>query len=227
MAHEGHDHDWELFYHKGVGRGEFVRILFAEAGVHFKECNEMRGDDAKHFVAFGGKPSELPFPVFAPPLVRHKKAYIGQTNTVVRYVASKLHLMPSDELDQYYTDMLMANVQDISSELWNKSSAKTEEKEEWLKTRGDKWLKTISQPLLREKNQEYYFGNKISAADLIVTVFLESLEHMLGKKYEEVVDKEFPVLHALRHRVEKREKVQKLLEERKKSGRAFYGTPWF
>jgi len=219
--------EWELFYHKGTGRGEFVRILFADAGVPFKEYNDMRGSDSKYFVAFGGKPSDMAFPAFAPPMVRHNKAYIGQTNTVVRYVSTKLNLLPSNELDQFYADMLMANIQDIFSEMSTKGSGKVEEKEEWLKTRGVKWFALLNEPLTREKKQEYYFGNKCSCADLIMTVFLETMNHMFGKKYEEIIIKSYPALHALRERVEKRPGVQSLLEDRKKAGRIFYQTPWF
>jgi len=219
--------EWELYYHKGVGRGEFVRILFAEAGVPFIEKNDMKGTDSKYFVAFGGKPSDLTFPAFAPPMVRHNKAYIAQTNTCVRYVATKLKLLPENELDQFYTDVLMANMQDIASEMSNKGNAKAEEKEEWLKTRGAKWFSLLSEPLTREKSQQYYFGNKCSCADLILTVFLEGMEHSFGKKYEEIIIKSYPALHALRERVEKRPGVQNLLADRKKTGRVFYQTPWF
>ncbi|ETO26072.1 hypothetical protein RFI_11066 [Reticulomyxa filosa] len=220
--------EWELFYYGITGRGEFVRILFAEAGVTFKESNDVRGTESKNFVAFGGKPSELNFPAFAPPLVRHNKVYVSQTNTVVRYVATKLHLLPADELDQFYADVIMANIQDINSEFSNKSSAKPEEKEEWLKTRAANWLKLLSEPLVHGgKEKEYYFGNKISYADLVVTIFLETLEHVLGKKYEEFVSKPFHALHHLRERVEKRPNIHKFLEDRKKNKRAIYGTPWF
>jgi len=218
--------EWELYYHGVVGRGEFVRILFGEAGVAFKESNEVRKSDSKYFMAFGGKANELNFPAFAPPLVRHNKVWVSQTNTVVRYVSGKLNLLPANEIDQFYCDAIMANIQDIFSEMRNSAIVKDEDKENWLKTRGNTWMQLFTEPLTREKKQEYYFGNKCSTADLIVTVLLQSLEFLLGKKYEEFL-KPFPALHELRVRVEKRPNIAKFLEERKKKNRGFYGSSWY
>ncbi|ETO24832.1 glutathione S-transferase protein [Reticulomyxa filosa] len=222
-----HEDEWEVFYYHETGRAEYARILFGEAGVSYKESTDVRGKEANHFVAFGGKPSELNFPAFAPPTIRHNKIYIAQTNTIVRYVATKLHLLPSNEIDQFYCDVLMANIQDVNAEMYGKSKATDEERAEWLKTRGANWLKLFNEPLTREKNQEYYFGNKCSCADLIVTVFLQRLDFILGKKYGEFVAKPFPALHQLRERVEKRPNIQKFLEERHKAKRNFVTTQWF
>lgn len=60
--------NWELLYWPAVGRGEFVRTIFAEAGVEFKDT-----DDFKE-VAERVKMGKLGgFPVMFPPVLVNGK----------------------------------------------------------------------------------------------------------------------------------------------------------
>ena len=55
---------WELYYHPLAGRGEFIRIIFEDAGVPFKEINERD-------VLMGIRAGRDDFyPGFAPPYIK-------------------------------------------------------------------------------------------------------------------------------------------------------------
>lgn len=67
--------EWILYYHpKLAGRAEFVRMIFEECGVAFKEIN----DNMAEFI-MGGKHGG--YPAFAPPMI--KKGMAG----IDRYIA--------------------------------------------------------------------------------------------------------------------------------------------
>ena len=58
--------EWVLYYWPLAGRGEFVRLVFEEAGVKYKEVN----DDIRNLINNGGLGG---FPVFAPPVIKKGK----------------------------------------------------------------------------------------------------------------------------------------------------------
>lgn len=57
---------WELYYHPLAGRGEFVRLLFVEAGEDFKDIDD--ADTMKANIHEGGLGG---FPVQFPPVLRN------------------------------------------------------------------------------------------------------------------------------------------------------------
>ena len=58
--------DWILYYWPGfVGRGEFVRLVFEEAGVKYRE--EEDGNKIKNEIILGQGEG---YPMFAPPMIK-------------------------------------------------------------------------------------------------------------------------------------------------------------
>ena len=56
---------WELYYWPLAGRGEFIRLIFEEAGVPYKDITDV---NIIKDVVFHGK---LPgYPLFAPPVIK-------------------------------------------------------------------------------------------------------------------------------------------------------------
>ena len=58
--------EWELYYWPLAGRGEFVRIIFEEAGVKFKDISDV--PTLKDGIT-GGERTDI-YPTFAPPMIK-------------------------------------------------------------------------------------------------------------------------------------------------------------
>ena len=63
------DGEWELYYHPLAGRGEFVRIVFEEAGVSYKDISDKQ---TLWEGIIGGSRDDF-YPTFAPPMIKQGK----------------------------------------------------------------------------------------------------------------------------------------------------------
>ena len=92
---------WKLYYWYtpdspgGVfpGRGEYVRLMFEEAGVAYEDVCRKNNSNAD-VLAFmkGEKPG---FPVRAPPIVQHGDFVMNQTPAIMVYLGGKFGLAPT------------------------------------------------------------------------------------------------------------------------------------
>ena len=91
------DVPYELIYWPSLpGRGEFVRVLFEEAGVPYADIAK----DAKMVMPLisgytSGKRDDGVVPAFAVPILRHGDLVINQTPNILLYLAPRLGLAPS------------------------------------------------------------------------------------------------------------------------------------
>jgi len=198
---------WELYYWDGRGRGQYVRILFADADVKFKEINNPQAIGA----SFGGG-KDLSFPPFAVPAVKKGDVVLGQTDVIVRYLSRELGLCPKDPLDEAHGAQILANIQDIGAEVRQHKDDKKEDLVKFLEGRFDTWLSVLERPLKIKKGQEFYFGDKCSFADLSVFCFMYSVNVMYGKYYEDYVTKKHPALNDHFKRIGQRKGVKNLYD---------------
>jgi glutathione S-transferase len=106
---------YELFYWPGIqGRGEFVRLVFEEAGLPYVDVVRQPQNLG------GGVPAlvklladDTTMPPFAPPVLRVGTLRIAQTALICRYVAARGGLLPSGEEDRWRADQLMLTVMDF------------------------------------------------------------------------------------------------------------------
>ena len=106
---------YELFYWPGIqGRGEFVRLVFEEAGLPYVDVVRQPQNMG------GGVPALLKLladdkttPPFAPPVLRVGSLRIAQTALICRYVAARGGLLPAGEEDRLRADQLMLTVMDF------------------------------------------------------------------------------------------------------------------
>lgn len=107
----GTDAEWELWYWPLAGRGEFVRLLFEEAGVPYKQVNDpqLLADKFKGQTKQG-------WPVFAVPMIKKGDFELGQTGTICRYLGKQLGLLPATEADQFRADQLCTTIMDYIAE---------------------------------------------------------------------------------------------------------------
>jgi len=107
--------EWRLYYWpKMLGRGEFMRLLFAETSTSYEDVYKLRSwqEVAQENYASGKV-------FFAVPAIQHGSFFLSQTPAVVRYIAKKCdggRLYPQTEEDDFYAQSLMAGVVDVVAE---------------------------------------------------------------------------------------------------------------
>ncbi len=107
---------FELFYWPTIqGRGEFVRLVFEEAGLPYVDVGRRPESEG------GGRAAILRLledsaggmPPFAPPILRVGDLRIAQTAVICRYVAERGGLLPAAEPDRWRADTLMMTIMDM------------------------------------------------------------------------------------------------------------------
>ena len=87
--------EWKLIYWyftPGVGRGEFVRLMFEEAGVAYDDICRKAKDSAAAMKYLRGE--ETGFPVQFPPIIRRGDFVLSQTPAIMEYLGKKFGLFP-------------------------------------------------------------------------------------------------------------------------------------
>mmetsp|Transcript_33517 Transcript_33517/g.41116 ORF Transcript_33517/g.41116 Transcript_33517/m.41116 type:complete len:187 (-) Transcript_33517:449-1009(-) len=96
----------------GAGRGEYLRVLFEEAGVPYEEVNAHLSD------YFWTKLELQPehFPVLAPPAIRKDNFALSQTPVCAKYLATQFGLYPEDPLDAAKAEQTVYTVHEYIAE---------------------------------------------------------------------------------------------------------------
>ena len=87
--------EWKLLYWyftPGVGRGEFVRLMFEEAGVPYDDVCRKAKDSAAVMKFYNGE--ELGYPVQFPPIIKKGDFVLSQTPAILEYLGKKFGLYP-------------------------------------------------------------------------------------------------------------------------------------
>lgn len=87
--------EWKLIYWyfaPGVGRGEFVRLMFEEAGVPYEDICRDTKDNAVAMKYLKGE--ESGHPVQFPPIIRNGDFVLSQTPAIMAYLGKKFGLFP-------------------------------------------------------------------------------------------------------------------------------------
>ncbi|ATY60447.1 glutathione S-transferase family [Cordyceps militaris] len=98
--------EYELIYWPGLpGRGEFVRLLFEEAGVPYTDHAQVPDQAVAQVLALTdakntGDASNPP--IFAVPALRHGAVLLNQTPNILLYLAPKLGLSPPPTETAFY-----------------------------------------------------------------------------------------------------------------------------
>ncbi|KJZ73419.1 hypothetical protein HIM_07213 [Hirsutella minnesotensis 3608] len=94
------DAPYELIYWPGLpGRGEFIRLLFEEAGVSYtdtaKNGDEQAVATVVDYMGPDNKGDANNPPIFASPVLKHGSLVLNQTPNILLYLAPKLGLAPA------------------------------------------------------------------------------------------------------------------------------------
>jgi glutathione S-transferase len=104
--------DWKEGVNHMIGRGEFVRLIFEEAGVPYIERGKEEGFVAK-FVFQGGNTD---FPAFAPPIIKKGDFVLSQTSSILRYLGGEFGLVPENKIDAAHADVVCQTAMDFIAE---------------------------------------------------------------------------------------------------------------
>jgi len=132
---------WCLLYHAGPfkGRAEFMRLLFEDAGVTYKEsadklygpegfCDAFRGIGSSEKGLGAGAQEHVakdtaPFPVMFPPILRYTscasreaEVFVNQVPAIMRFCAAKLGYLPQSPAATAQADEIMLNANDFVAE---------------------------------------------------------------------------------------------------------------
>lgn len=180
--------DYELIYWPGLpGRGEYIRLVFEEAGVPYTDKAVTSPDAAVKDVLnrIGDNlGSEINPPFFAPPILRHGDFYISQTPNILQYIAPRHGLGPADGPGFYHVNGLALTILDgLSNEAHDthhpisvmlyyedqKEESKRRAKE-YTKDRLPKFLGHLEKVLEGKKSGAgpWLYGGELTYADLVL-----------------------------------------------------------
>lgn len=116
----GHSHPsvegFELYYWKLKNRGNYVRMLLAEAGVKYQEVTDPAVWETKCRCRNKMEENGLCNEPFAPPFIYHNGRVISQTPAVILYTGEITGLTPKSRLDVAAGIMIVGNISDAMNE---------------------------------------------------------------------------------------------------------------
>jgi len=220
----------ELYYWPGIqGRGEFVRLLLAEAGAAYVDVARERknGLAAMMRCLEGEAPGALPF---APPFVKVGAIIVSQTANILAFLAPRLGLVPDDvalcaEASQIqltladFVDEIHDTHHPIAGSLYyedQKAAAKRRARH-FVTERMPKYLGWLEKVLARNRKSEgqWLVGSDCTYVDLSVFQVVEGLRYAFPNAMRRIEPK-IPRVVALRDRVAKRPRIARYLKSKRR-----------
>ena len=221
---ESADARYELYYWPGLqGRGEFVRLLFEEAGVPYVDvarlpASEGGGVQAIQRILRGEGTGLRPF---APPVLKVGDRLIAQVANILQFLAPRLGLVPDDPRRQLEAHQIQLTIADLVAEAHNThhpispglyyEDQKTEARRyaaAFTSQRLPKFLGYFEEILGRQaaSGGEWLLGDGFSYVDLSMFQVMSGLKYAFPNAFARVAP-DVPRLLALRGRVAARPRV--------------------
>jgi glutathione S-transferase len=161
-----------LHYFNVRGRGESIRFLLAHLGIEYED----------HRIEFPDWPAlKNSFEFKYLPCLQIEGKQLQVAHSILRYLAQKNELYPSDRFDIYLSESLADLVTDCFA-AFNKimfTDKNPQGWEDWLNEEGTKRLKIMQNRLIKNQGgRSYFIGNAISYLDFIVFQYLHSTYYL-------------------------------------------------
>ncbi|KAK3275209.1 hypothetical protein CYMTET_16648 [Cymbomonas tetramitiformis] len=195
-----------MYYWPARGRGQQVRLVFAEAGIDFTDETFVMGDEESKLSFFEkckGLGGNLTTNI---PMVYIDGKYITQSSAVIRYLGRKYGLYPSDGDSAYQVDMLLAAAEDLRSANYKPLpmfGGGEKEKEIHITEVLPKHLANFVRLL---EDRAYFLGPTLCLADLSIYDTLSTVDCMVPGYL-----KKYPTLEEFCTRVAQRPNIAKWL----------------
>lgn len=210
---------YELFYWPGLpGRGEFIRLLFEDAGVPYVDVARLPEEEGGGVAAItrllrGEHEGLLPF---APPILRVGATTIAQVANICQFLAPRVGLAPADEDGRLAANQLQLTIADLVAEVHDthhpiavgryyeeQKEAARERAQQFREQRLPRFLGYFER-VLQRNGGEQLVGAAISYVDLSLFQALEGLTYAFPRA---MAEQEIPGLVALRERVRERPRL--------------------
>eukprot|EP00484_Ammonia_sp_Unknown_P021001 CAMPEP_0197033872 /NCGR_PEP_ID=MMETSP1384-20130603/12158_1 /TAXON_ID=29189 /ORGANISM="Ammonia sp." /LENGTH=555 /DNA_ID=CAMNT_0042463735 /DNA_START=8 /DNA_END=1672 /DNA_ORIENTATION=+ len=231
---------YELVYYELKNRGNFARLLFAEAGIAYNEITN-RNQVLTHFKCANTQSAEnqnrLWCDLFAPPAVlRHPLdpndkdiVAVSQTEAIVGFLATEFNLRPSTLENHYTAQMLVANSNDILADIFNHRQDSYEDLNAFYTNRIQRWMDILQKPLTIKPGQKFYFDDRCLAVDLAVFNICDGLLEIMDDRKKELFIDTHPILYEHYTRIASRKAIKAMLDSQHKKKwtwwPAFYDFP--
>jgi glutathione S-transferase len=222
---------FKLYYWPTIqGRGEFVRLALEDAGAAYVDVARLSTKEGGGTAALIAMLAKHPSPVrpFAPPLLEMGRLVIAQTANILHVIAPRLGLVPADEASRIGAHELQLTITDLVSEVHDthhpvatnlyyedqKPEARARS-EHFRAARIPKYLGYFESVLAANKKSKgrHTVGRASSYVDLSLFQVMVGLAYAFPKAMRRV-EKDYPLLLALRDRVAARPRIA-----------AYLGTP--
>lgn len=185
---------YELHYWPTIqGRGEFVRLALEAAGAPYVDVARGTEDTGQGVPAMLGQLErrDLAQPPFAPPFLIDGELVVGQTATILQYLAPTLKLVGRSEQARVWTQQIQLTIGDISTEAHDthhplgaglyyedQKPEALRRATEFCRSRIPKFLRWFESIVVRNPaGSRYLIGGKLSYADLSLFQLIEGLRY--------------------------------------------------
>ena len=220
---------YKLYYWPSIqGRGELVRLAFEEAGARYVDVARLpasEGGGVPALLALLGQAKSSPVRPFAPPIVVAGRLVLSQTANILQVLAPRLGLVPADEASRIAANQLQLTVADFFGEVHDThhpvgSGLYYEDQRAEAKRRAASFLagrlpkflgyfESVLAANARSKGR-YAVGRSLTYVDLSLFQIMVGLAYAFPKGLR-AVEKELPLLAALRERVAARPRIKAYL----------------
>jgi glutathione S-transferase len=224
---------YELHYWPTIqGRGEFVRLALAEAGVDYADVARRKNGVAKMRKLLESR--RIATPPFAPPILKAGDLIVSHTANILLYLGDRHGLAPKTQAARLWLHGLQLTIADFVSEAHDthhplgptlyyeqqRPAAKRRTDEFW-RLRVPKYLGYFER-LLKRSGGPFVLGRKLSYVDLSLFQLIEGLRYAFPKRMKRF-EKNVPLLLALRDRVASRPRIKVYLASDKRIAFNEYG----
>ncbi len=215
---------YKLYYWPTLqGRGEFVRLALEDAGASYVDVarlSKKEGGGVEKLIALLAK---HPSPVrpFAPPILQVGRLFVAQTANILHVIAPRLGLVPADEASRIAALELQLTITDFVAEVHDthhpigtsmyyedqKAEARARSKH-FRAERIPKFFAYFESVLAANKKSKgrHALGRSSSYVDLSLFQVMVGLAYAFPKALRRV-EKDIPLLLALRDRVAARPRI--------------------
>jgi len=181
----------KLYYFGLAGRGEFPKLVLEEAGQHYEWVKIGFGEQKNPPLA-----DKLPYGQL--PLWEEVNGFsLVQTGTIVRYLAKKHGLYPTDIHEAAKAELVYEGAADYTGTFFQAHFGDEKAKEHHIKDVIPKWFTSFEKLLAaNHEGKGFFIGENITFADLAVYQALE-----FASKLAPTAIKNYPHLSAFRDRI--------------------------
>ncbi|XP_046431129.1 glutathione S-transferase-like [Neodiprion fabricii] len=167
---------YKLTYFAIAGLAEPIRFLLSYGGIDYEDNR----------VPHENWPAIKPQTPFGQvPILEVDGKTLYQSNAIVRFLANKLKLFGSSELEHFEVDAHVETIGDLRSLLFNWTWAETPEnkiaKEAEIRKKAAFYLGKLEASV--KENGGYFVGGKLSAADIVFAGFNYVFSYILGNEF--------------------------------------------